>query len=44
MPVVTGIHQVEAIGLYERVGFKRIAAFGPYVDDPLNRYYELRLE
>jgi len=33
-----------AIGLYERVGFKRIAAFGPYVDDPLSRYYELRLE
>ena len=39
----TGIHQAEAIGLYERVGFTRIAAFGPYVDDPLSRYYELRL-
>ena len=39
----TGIHQVEAIGLYERTGFRRIAAFGPYVDDPLSRYYEKRL-
>ena len=40
----TGIHQVEAIGLYERVGFRRIEAFAPYIDDPLSRYYELRLE
>jgi len=39
----TGIHQVEAIGLYERTGFRRIEAFGPYVDDPLSRYYEKRL-
>ena len=36
----TGMHQVEAIGLYERVGFRRIEAFGPYVHDPLSRYYE----
>ena len=39
----TGIHQVEAIGLYVRAGFRRIDAFGPYVDDPLSRYYEKRL-
>ena len=39
----TGIHQVEAIGLYERTGFRRIEAFRPYVDDPLSRYYELEL-
>ena len=39
----TGIHQVEAIGLYERAGFRRIAPFGPYVDDPLSRCYEKRL-
>jgi GNAT superfamily N-acetyltransferase len=39
----TGIHQVEAIALYERAGFRRIEAFGPYVDDPLSRYYEKRL-
>jgi ribosomal protein S18 acetylase RimI-like enzyme len=39
----TGIHQVAAIGLYERTGFRQIAAFGPYVDDPLSRYFEKRL-
>ena len=39
----TGIHQVAAIRLYERWGFTRIDAFGPYVDDPLSRYYERRL-
>jgi putative acetyltransferase len=26
----TGTHQTEAIGLYERCGFSRCAAFGPY--------------
>jgi putative acetyltransferase len=36
----TGIYQVEAIGLYERMGFRRIFAFGEYEDDPLSRYYE----
>jgi ribosomal protein S18 acetylase RimI-like enzyme len=36
----TGIHQVEAIGLYERMGFNRIGPFGPYRDDPLSRFYE----
>jgi putative acetyltransferase len=40
----TGIHQAEAIGLYERAGFVRISAFGEYVNDPLSRYYEKRLE
>ena len=30
-----GIHQWEAIGLYEQQGFYRIAPFGPYSDDPL---------
>jgi len=30
----TGIHQREAIGLYERVGFRRCAAFGPYAAMP----------
>jgi ribosomal protein S18 acetylase RimI-like enzyme len=36
----TGIHQVEAINLYERVGFRRIPPFGPYRVDPLSLCYE----
>ncbi len=36
----TGIHQREAIGLYERAGFYRIPPFGPYTDDPLSPCYE----
>lgn len=39
----TGVHQREAIGLYEREGFYRIPPFGPYTDDPLSRCYEKRL-
>lgn len=39
----TGIHQIEAIGLYERMGFERIAAFGAYPDDPLSRCYEKQI-
>lgn len=38
----TGIHQREAIGLYERLGFCRILPFGPYTDDPLSLCYEKR--
>jgi putative acetyltransferase len=30
----TGIHQAAAIGLYERRGFRRCAAFGHYADLP----------
>ncbi len=36
----TGIHQREAISLYERMGFHRIPPFGPYTDDPLSLCYE----
>ena len=36
----TGIHQRAAIGLYERMGFRRIAPFGAYSEDPLSRFYE----
>ena len=36
----TGIHQREAIGLYERMGFRRIPPFGEYHEDPLSRFYE----
>lgn len=39
----TGIHQEEAIGLYERWGFYRIPPFGPYTEDPLSRCYEKQL-
>ena len=36
----TGIHQQEAIALYERAGFYRIAPFGEYTVHPLSRCYE----
>jgi putative acetyltransferase len=39
----TGVHQTEAIGLYERIGFRQIAPFGPYRHDPLSRCYEMRI-
>jgi ribosomal protein S18 acetylase RimI-like enzyme len=36
----TGIHQQAAIRLYERLGFRRIPPFGPYLEDPVSRCYE----
>jgi ribosomal protein S18 acetylase RimI-like enzyme len=36
----TGIHQADAIAMYERAGFVRIPPFGPYWEDPLSRCYE----
>ena len=39
----TGIHQRDAIGLYERMGFRGIPPFGDYKDDPLSRFYEKRI-
>ena len=39
----TGIHQLEAIRLYERVGFRRIPPFAPYREDPLSRCYEMQI-
>lgn len=36
----TGIHQLAAIRLYERLGFRPIPAFPPYTDDPVSRCYE----
>ena len=39
----TGVHQREAIGLYERMGFRRIPAFGPYKDDQVSLCYEKRI-
>jgi len=39
----TGIYQVEAIRLYERFGFQRIAPFGEYRVDPVSLCFEKRL-
>jgi putative acetyltransferase len=39
----TGIHQQEAIKLYERWGFRRIEAFPPYRPDPVSIFYEKRI-
>jgi GNAT superfamily N-acetyltransferase len=36
----TGIHQKEAIGLYERMGFQRTLPFGAYKADPLSLFFE----
>jgi len=36
----TGIHQKDAILLYERYGFYRIPPFGDYFDDPVSLCYE----
>ena len=38
----TGIHQQEAIRMYERAGFRRIPAFGSYLDDGICLCYEMR--
>ena len=39
----TGIHQPEAIALYERAGFARCEPFGDYQPDPLSLFMEKRL-
>lgn len=39
----TGIHQTEAIQLYERSGYQRIGPFGEYGDDPNSLFYEKQL-
>lgn len=38
-----GIHQIEAIALYERYGFERRGPFGEYEEDPLSNYFEKRI-
>lgn len=40
----TGLYQIEAISLYEKMGYTRTGPFGPYTDDPLSLLYEKRLE
>jgi putative acetyltransferase len=44
MRLETGVLQVEAIGLYESMGFRRIPPFGPYWDDPVSLCLERRLD
>jgi putative acetyltransferase len=39
----TGVHQPEALKLYERLGYDRRAPFGDYTDDPLSVFMEKRL-
>ncbi len=39
----TGIHQKEAIRLYERLGYYRIDPFGEYKADPLSVFMEKKL-
>lgn len=39
----TGIHQHEAIILYERYGFHRIPPFPPYIEGPIGICYEKQL-
>ncbi len=40
----TGFLQVEAIGLYERMGFRSIPPFGEYEEDPQSRFYEMQID
>jgi ribosomal protein S18 acetylase RimI-like enzyme len=39
----TGIQQLAAIALYERMEFQRIPPFGDYFEDPNSLYYERRI-
>ena len=39
----TGVHQTEAVRLYERFGFRRRPPFPPYREDPLSVFFEKRL-
>jgi len=40
----TGVHQQQAVTLYNRVGFSRCAAFGEYTDDGVSLCYEKMLD
>jgi putative acetyltransferase len=39
----TGIHQSEALLLYERAGYQRCGPFGDYSEDPLSIFMEKKL-
>jgi len=36
----TGVHQAEALGLYEKAGYLRRGPFGGYAEDPLSVFME----
>jgi putative acetyltransferase len=38
----TGYNMYDAMGLYERMGFQKISAFGEYRESPYNVFYEKR--
>lgn len=40
----TGIHQHQAINLYEKLGYSEIAPFGDYLDDPLSIFMEKKID
>ena len=40
----TGIHQKDAIALYRGWGFKEIAHFGEYQEDPLSLFFEKKIQ
>jgi putative acetyltransferase len=39
----TGIHQKEAIKLYESAGYKNCPPFGEYTESPLNTFFEKKI-
>jgi len=39
----TGIHQKEAIGLYQSMGYKSCPPFGEYTASPLNVFFEKKI-
>ena len=39
----TGIHQAEALGLYERAGFAQCGPYGDYPNDPLSVFMEKKI-
>ena len=43
MRLETGVHQPDAIRLYEKCGYAKRGPFGDYVEDPLSVFMEKRL-
>jgi putative acetyltransferase len=40
----TGVHQAEALGLYEKLDYHKRSPFGEYPDDPVSVFMEKRLK